>query len=183
MAVMAAVNAAKYGNQNAPWGVVVPRKSTTGKCQAPHSSPSKIAGANALFLLILGNAYPIQPISSKNPAGTLNKMPMRKQLGAKTVETNDFKEKSTVRIKPGGMKSATYQCVPSRTLRIREKRSLKPLFPSTILVRTIPATLGPRSMAGNISSPSSLGTASPRISFGAATKNAPVQEIAYVSTK
>jgi len=104
-------------------------------------------------------------------------MPIRKLPGAKTGETNVFKQRRTPSITPGGMSSAAYHCAGNRTRNIREKRSRKPLFPSTTLARTMPATLGPRSMTGNISKPAIFGTASPRKSFGAATASAPIQEI------
>jgi hypothetical protein len=51
------------------------------------------------------------------------------------------------------------------------------------LVNTIPARLGPKSIAGNIIKPEIFGTASPLIQYGAATANAPAQEIVYVRAK
>src|ERR1700730_7714611 len=103
MAVMAVVKARKYENQYVPWGVAVPRYSITGKCQAPHKTPSKMPEFNALcWRFTFGNAYPIQPISSKSPAGTPNKIPVKKRPGAKTGEMKDFKQSSTARTKLGG---------------------------------------------------------------------------------
>jgi hypothetical protein len=66
---------------------------------------------------------------------------------------------------------------------MRENKSLKPLFPSTILVITIPAMLGPSSMTGNIIRPANLGTGKPRSSLGAMTASAPNHEMANVSAK
>lgn len=65
----------------------------------------------------------------------------------------------------------------------REKRSRRPLVPSTIRVNTMPTTLGPRSMTGNIMRPANFGMASPRRRCGAATLNAPSQETVKVRTK
>jgi hypothetical protein len=66
---------------------------------------------------------------------------------------------------------------------ILENRTRRPLFPSTILVSTTPAKLGPRSMIGNIRIPAICGRGCRRIRCGAATASAPVQEIKKVSAK
>jgi hypothetical protein len=109
----------------------------------------------------------------EEPPGIPNKIPIAKKLGAKIGETKDFRHRRTMRINAGGRKSGRYQAkVPGR-LRIRVKSSLIPVFPSTIRVTTIPATLGPRSMIGNMSKPSNLGMASLWMTLGATSKKAP----------
>lgn len=81
------------------------------------------------------------------------------------------------------MRRAAHQHTGSCPRRIRWNRSRKPPFPSAILVRMMPATLGPRSMAGNIRMPVIFGKRSWRIWYGAATARAPIQEIVNVSAK
>jgi hypothetical protein len=66
---------------------------------------------------------------------------------------------------------------------IWETKTRRPLFPSTILVNTMPARLGPRSMTGNIRMPLIWGRGWWRKRCGAATASAPVQEITKVSAK
>src|ERR1700730_18816662 len=106
----------------------------TGKCQMDQNSPSKIPGANALLCeRIFGNTKPIQPISSDEPAGIPNNAPIRNLLGTKFGEANTVKHERTVRIRIGGMSSAAYQCTGNRPRNIREKRSIKPLLPPTLL--------------------------------------------------
>src|SRR5450631_320072 len=70
---------------------------------------------------IFGNAYPIQPISSRKPAGTPNNTPIRNRPGAKIGEITAFKQRSTARTTPGGMISARYQFGRHRMRRIRKK--------------------------------------------------------------
>jgi hypothetical protein len=156
----------------------------TGRCHTAHNSPSRILRASALlFGHILGNANPVQPISSKKPAGMPNPMPSRKLPGAKIGETKFFMQRRTIRIKPGGMRSEAYQLALKPSRRIRENRSLLPLDPSTICVKTNPEMLGPRSMMGNITGPPIARTDSPLASRGAATRRAPSHEIAKVNKK
>lgn len=135
------------------------------------------------MVTIFGKAYPVQPISSKKPAGIPNAMPTKKLPGAKIGETKIFMQERTTKIKQGGMNSGAYQYVGTPTRRIRENRSCRPLLPSTIRVKRSPAVLGPRSMTGNINSPLNFDTGSPLIRLGDATARAPSQEIANVSKK
>src|SRR2546430_3156046 len=101
---MAAVNARKYGNQKELCGVAVPRKSITGICQHPHSTPRpKLAPSRFPVLVILGNAKPIQPISSKKPATIPKVAPTKNRLGASTGETKLIKQRRTRRIVVGGI--------------------------------------------------------------------------------
>ena len=62
-------------------------------------------------------------------------------------------------------------------------RRTRTSFPPAILARVRPARHGPRSIAGNIKMPVNFGKGSWRMRCGAATKSAPIQEIANVSTK
>src|ERR1700730_9546777 len=102
----------------------------TGKCYDAHKRPNRILGANASSCKrMLGNAKPIQPISSKNQEGTPNHMPTRKRLGAYTGETNVSNKKRTARTRMGGMRSAAYQRAGNRHRHMREKRSHIPSSP------------------------------------------------------
>src|SRR5271169_7118741 len=126
----------------------------TGKCHKDHNRPSTILGANPLLAeRILGNAYPVQPISSKKPAGMPNRMPTRNRLGAYIGETNRSRKRRTARTRTGGISNAMYHLAEIHARDILENRRRMPLFPSTILVDRTQATLGPRSMAGNIRMP------------------------------
>src|SRR5579859_8253628 len=131
MAVMAAVNARKYGSHDEPCGVAVPKKSITGICQHPHRTPRATAGPSAFGVLaILENAKPIQPISSKKPATTPKEAPTKNWFGANTGEAKVFKRRRTIKMVAGGISSAAYHGAPTRIRRIRKKRSRQPLVPS-----------------------------------------------------
>jgi len=101
----------------------------------------------------------------------------------RTGETNRSRKRRTAGTRKGGISSAAYQLAGARAGDILENSSRKPLFPSTSLVNKMPATLGPRSMAGNIRKPVILGKGRWRMRCGAATASALVQEIVNVSTK
>ena len=83
----------------------------------------------------------------------------------------------------GGTSSHAYHCNGTRNRVPRATRSRKPPAPLTMRVNRIPELTGPSSIAGNIRMPFSVGSGSSRRSFGAASKNAAVQETAKVGTK
>src|SRR5215831_8442238 len=108
---------------------------------------------------------------------------MKKRLGAYTGETNRCRKRRTVRTRTGGMSRAVYQTAGTLARNIRENRPRKPFLPSTILVSTMPAKLGPRSMTGNIRMPVIFPRGWLWTKCGAATASAPAQEIVNVSAK
>jgi hypothetical protein len=150
-----------------------------GACHSPHSTPSKMPVARVFcFNCILGRAKPIQPISSKNPGTSPNKMPSRKKCGIKIGETRVLKVKRTARMRTGGVSKATaYQRIPTRHQPTREKRSRRPLLPSTMLVKTIPTRQTPTTITGNRRNASVDCMASPRRSLGPTTPKKLPQEI------
>src|SRR5215472_13164722 len=83
----------------------------------------------------------------------------------------------------GGMSSAAYHLNGTCGRSIWRNRVRRPLFPSMIIVNTTPARLGPKSMTGNIRIPVAVGNGWWRISCGAATASAPIQEIKKVMAK
>src|SRR6202035_2440706 len=156
---MAKANASANGNQYAPCGVATPRKSITGKCQADHSTPSRIAAPKALLRADnFGNANPIQPISSKIPAGMPKAIPIQNRFDANAGDTKVFKHHKTLSIRHGAISNVKYQPAGNPARSMRENTSRNPFLPSTTRVRSSPATLGPSNIAGNIISPANLGT-------------------------
>src|SRR5215469_10009721 len=95
------------------------------------------------FSDILGKAKPIQPISSKNPAGHPNKTPIRKRPGVNAGDTKVFRQISTEKINSGGIARTAYQRTGIRTRPMREKSEWSPALPSIKRVRKIPEMLGP----------------------------------------
>jgi hypothetical protein len=158
--------------------VAVPKKSITGRCQSPHKSPIIIPDFNLLIEVdILYNAKPVQPISSKKPAGIPKRIPIGKKFILKESDTIDFKIKRVSAIRTGGMVNAKiYHLIGIFHLKSRDLRFCKPSLPSVASKEMIPARLVPNIIIGNINSPSVLGIASPANSFGAIKIKAPVQE-------
>ena len=160
MAVIAKANPRKKWNQYWPCGAAAPRKLIAGRCHAAQSTPSTMAARKRLPLaLIFGNAKPVQPISSRKPAGTPNKMPGQNRLGANPGDTNVLSDNSTARTSNGGITKTLYQRAGAVAGPIRANRAFIPSRPWTIRVITIPLTLGPNSIAGNIRIPLSRETA------------------------
>ena len=184
---MANPKARKNGHQYRPCGVTVPSQLITGKCHTVHNTPNKSAARTPPNRVRrCGKANPLHPISSNNPAGIPNKTPVQKKFGANAPDTKFANSVSTASTNTGGISKAAYHR-PTRHLAMRANRSCTPARPATSHVTTIPDTLGPSSIAGNIKIPVNCGSASCRSRRGNATKSAPVHEIAkalrkYVAT-
>src|SRR5215470_19596002 len=132
IAVITAMKAKKYGIRYEPWGDAVPRKSTTGRCQNPHSNPIRIAAESSEHCRDSSRkAKPIQPISSTKPAITPKPTPIKKLFGEYAGDTQAFKNNSTVKIRVGGINRLAYHHA-SRICRICVRSSFRPFAPLRI---------------------------------------------------
>jgi hypothetical protein len=81
-AIITNTKAVKNRGSQLPCGEAEPKKSITGRCQQPHRNPSsREAGKKEYVFLSAGNANPIHPISSRNPAIKPKMKPTGKKLG------------------------------------------------------------------------------------------------------
>src|SRR5215472_16863703 len=98
----------------------------------------------------LGNAKPIQPISSRMPAGMPNRTPSQKGLDVNAGERKARRVDSTRKTRSGGRARTAYQRTGKRQQVKREKRSRRPGFRVMSGVKGRDEKQRPRSMAGNM---------------------------------